>query len=403
MNKLEELKKLLKSKKSLVYYAARLGVSVDKIKELKKQIKTPVSEKYNYNNKEKELTFTSNKPLSPKELEKLANVDNITTFLERHWLKSKVSGIWTYTVQVGTKIKNFYSKDELTERLKEIFKETKEFKKPKQNIKSKELLTVVIADDHVGLKLENSQYGNDYSSTIYSKRLSTVIDEIRNLDRKFDVICVLRMGDELDGWNAKTTRYDHDLDSLSNKEQFDIYTIANKIFYNELFKSDLANTFQVINLENSNHSGKGYSYMANKALEFWIQARFPFVKWDYQSKFLETYEFGNHVIGLTHGKDEKYMKSPMPIDLDTKTDLYLMEYFRRFDSKKFFHLIKGDMHKFATKVGKFGRYVNIPSISSGSKWIELNYGDSVPGALLEIYRENKRSVISIPIYFDENI
>lgn len=59
----------------------------------------------------------------------------------------------------------------------------------------------------------------------------------------------------MDGWNGKTTRYDHDLNSLSNKEQFDIYTIANKIFYDEIFSLGIAKNYNLITLGNSNHTG----------------------------------------------------------------------------------------------------------------------------------------------------
>lgn len=349
------------------------------------------------------LTFQSSKPLSPKEIQELAQVDNLTSFVDRTWLKSHKNGTWTYSINTTCKVKDFYSSTELTEKLASIFSETTPVFLPViPNTSKDKTLFLYIADDHCGLILKDSLFGKEYSGSIYAKRLLTIIDELKELGQTFEEICIVRMGDEMDGYNAKTTRYDHPLDSASNKEQFDIYTTSNKLFYDTVFQSGIANGYTVWNLNNSNHSGAGFSYMANKALEFWIEARYPEVVFRQQQHYIDHIVVGNHVIGLTHGKDEKYMKSNMPLNLDYKTDLYLMDYFKPYvNSGNYIHLIKGDLHKYNVNQGKFGRYVNVPSISSGSNWIEHNFGDSKPGALVEIYKDDSENVISFPIWFKD--
>jgi len=342
----------------------------------------------------------SDKPLSPKEIEEMVGVDNISTFVDRSWLKSHKNGTWTYSVLTICKIKDFYNAAELDKRLKELFDDSYGTELNYDPRPSDKALFVYIADDHAGLVLKDSLYGKEYSSSIYQCRLETVAQEIKNLDKHFQELYIIRLGDEMDGYNGKTTRYDHDLGSLSNKEQFDIYTTANKQFYNSVFSSGVANNYHLITLSNSNHTGKGFSHMANKALEFWLEAKYPFVNVSQQDRFIDVITFGNHIIGLTHGKDEQFMKSPLPLNLDYKTDLWLMEYYKRYvHDGAFVSTIKGDIHKFNMNQGKSGRYVNVPAISTGSAWVEHNFGDSEAGVVMEIYTANNKNVITIPVWF----
>lgn len=423
---LEKLKELQKQKQSHKFYANKLGVTIEEVKKMLKELKEQkfigysqtltdkpspsfsvsftniTEEEQDYKTGNKRVTIQSNKPLSPKEIEKLVGADNLSVFVDRTWLKSQRDGTWTYSILTLCKIKDFYTTEEFQNKLKEIFKD-EDYKKvlpSLSKIKRNKALFVYIGDDHAGLILENSLFNKEYSGRTYAERLLDLVQEIKNLGSKFDEIFVIRMGDEMDGYNGKTTRYDHSLGSSSNKTQFDIYTVANKIFYNELFSSGLASNYTLLSLSNSNHTGLGFSYMANKALEFWLQAKFPFVQIFQQEKFIDVLHYGNHTIGLVHGKDEKYMKAPMPLNLDYKTDLWLMDYYKQYHlQNRFISTIKADIHKFNINQGKSGRYVNVPSISSGSNWIEHNFGDSKPGALLEIVTEDSENIQSIPIWF----
>jgi len=416
---LEKLKELLKHKKSALYYSKKLGITVDKVKELLIELRTQKEEpmevskkiedntpwlseqKIDHNTGDQDFVLKSNRPLQPKEIEELVGADNISTFVDHSWLKSQRDGTWTYSIHTKCRVKDFYTAEELDVKLKEIFKNTSSISAPLTKSKSNKALFIYIGDDHAGLVLENSLYNREYSGSTYALRLLKIAEEVKDLDTFFEEINIIRLGDEMDGYNAKTTRYDHTLDSASNKDQFDIYTIANKLFYTEIFESGLSTNYNLISLSNSNHTGLGFSYIANKALEFWLDVKYPFVKVSQQEKFINTYEFGNHVIGFVHGKDEKYMKSPMPLNLDYKTDLWLMEYYKQFHlENRFISTIKADIHKYNFNQGKSGRYINVPSISSGSNWIEHNFGDSKSGALLEIYTADKEAVMQIPIWFD---
>lgn len=348
--------------------------------------------------------FESVKPLSPKEIEELAGVDNISTYVARVWDKLLPSGVWTYSIDIRYRVKDFYTREELEAKLKEIFpnKLTPISLPDVQVTEDEAALFVYIADDHAGLQYENSLYGNVYSGDVYRDRIRQLTKKLVSHNEVFKQVFIVRLGDEADGYNAHTTRYDHPLESLSNKEQFDIYTSVNKEFYDTIFASGISEEYSVINCNNSNHTGLGFSYILNKSLEFYIENKFPEVTFQHFNEFIGGVEWGNHVIGLVHGKDEKYMKSPMPLNLDPKTDLWLFEYYDKkgySPSERYISTIKGDLHKFGINDGRSGRYVNVPSIAGGSPWIEHNFGNTKPGALIEIYNKTSPDVTVIPVRF----
>lgn len=348
------------------------------------------------------IEYSSKKPLSREEIEKLYGVDNISTKLSSYWNKETASGKYIVSANIKCLVKDFYAEKDFEERLKNIFTKIDKEELPLVKRNTEEAIFIYISDDHAGLKLSSSLFGNSWNKDVYKKRMQKIIEKVKSLGKVFDTAFIVRLGDEADGWNSKTTRQDVQLDSLDNKEQFDIFTEVNKFFYDNLFSSGLAEEYNVINCNNSNHSGLGLSYIFNKAIEFYIENKFPQVTFINVEEFIGGVEWGNHLILVTHGKDEKYMKSPMPLNLDNKTDLWLYDYlvnkgYSPYDRSV--SIVKGDIHKFNINEGKSGRYVNVPSISGGSDWIEHNFGNSKPGALIEIYDKYNPDITSIMLRF----
>jgi hypothetical protein len=206
----------------------------------------------------------------------------------------------------------------------------------------------------------------------------------------------------MNGWNSQTTRGGHEVTSKTNKEQFDEYTSARVAFYDELFQSGMSQNYFVHDVENSNHTGNGFSYMANQFLDMYLQGKYPQVSRISYHEAIGGFEYGNHVILLGHGKDERFMKKPMPAILDPKTDLYLYDYLsnQRYcpaDMNVTFY--KGDLHQHGLQNGKFGRYVNVPALSGASDYGDLNYGNTKGGALLEVLDRTSYRISSQAIWF----
>lgn len=344
--------------------------------------------------------FESPRPLSPDEIKEVAGVDDVNTTVARVWDKQLPSGIWTYSIDVRYLIKDFYNKEELIEKLKQLMPDLTPYSIPILGRVEEEALIILLADDHVGSVNVTNMY--DAPTIPYRERLRLVSDEVKLLGKSFDEVHIVSLGDQMNGWNSQTTRGGHEVKSLSNKDQFDLYTAARVEFYNDIFSSGLSENYFVHDVENSNHSGNGMSYMANKFLEMYLEGKFPSVIRRGYTDPIDGFEYGQHVVLIGHGKDEKFMKKPMPAVLNTRTDLYIYE----FLANKMYNptidnitLYKGDLHQLGIQMGKFGRYVNVPALCGNSDFSDINFGKPKGGALLEILDKNSYRITSKPIWF----
>jgi hypothetical protein len=349
---------------------------------------------------EEVIKYESSKPLSPEEIKELVKVDGYKTKVTKILHRLQANGKWVYSVSIDVANKHFYNDKEFISSLKKIFNS-----KPTvlPSIKhSDKIAVVLISDDHLG---NMNILLPAWTKEQYQQRLSLIVQELMSYPEKFEEVHIVSLGDQLNGWNAQTTRGGHEVKSLSNEEQFDCYVEGRKDFYDKLFTSGVAGKYFVHDLENSNHSGKGFSYMANKCLQYYLSAQYPSVK---QISYKEPYGFiklGINVIGFTHGKDEQFMMRPLPLKLDPKTDLMM---YQKFDRKGFsptkynLTLYKGDLHSYSMDRGKFGRYINVPSIMGSTDYTELNFGPTPAGALIEIFTRDSKVIKRMEIFYDEN-
>ena len=124
-------------------------------------------------------------------------------------------------------------------------------------------------------------------------------------------------------------------------------------------------------------------------------------KFENQEKFIDLVNIGSFAIAFAHGKDAKIMKYPMKKTLDDRLDLWANQYFSLNTRNPFKILLKGDLHVFGVETGKFGTYINCPSIYGTSDYISLNYGITRPGALMiNIPNINKEDICYKPIWLD---
>lgn len=346
------------------------------------------------------LSYDCPRPMSPDQLVEYAGVDRISTVIKRVWLKSHKNNVWTYSILIEYIIPNFYNKEELKERLAELLPSYKANRIPVRHASSSspQRKIINISDLHAGSSNKGAPFAQPYERDTLGNRLLQIVNDVSQMRSQVDSLDIAILGDQMDGFNAETTRGGHKLDSLSNKDQFDIYVSAMKSFYTELFSLGLTDNISIINVENSNHSGNGLSYFANSVIAEWLKGNFPSVQFvsSHEAIFYRTY--GNHAFAYTHGKDEKFMKRPMPLKLDDKTDLQLQSYFLHHGlNGKHCHLFKGDLHQYGVSEGKFGRYVNVGSIVGGNNYSDLNFGKSTPSALVEIIKPDRNWINSIKV------
>lgn len=412
-NLLDELKKLLKWKKSAAFYAQKLGVSEDEVLHLIHTLKTIeylpkmeeeeiklVSEKVNGD--ERQIEYRSSTPLSRQQIEELYGIDGITTTLSTYWNKELPSGKYIVSANVKCHTEGI-SKEELVDSLRAIFpKDISSYVLPPVEDREERLLTILISDDHCGMINETNIFdAADYTPQEYEKRLLKIVSVIKNSGNKFEEVRVISLGDQTQGWNKQTTRGGHIVNGVSNKEQFEFYTKGRVAFYEALFSSGVGEHYFVHEMDNSNHSGLGFSYMANQYLAMFLEARFPQVTFTSHDAMIDGFEYGEHLIVFAHGKDEKFQKRAMPYNINERTDLYIYDWLSTHGynpAKVNASFYKGDLHAFGLQMGKFGRYVNIPAISGNSDYGDLNFGNTRAGVLLEIYSKKSNTIITSPIW-----
>jgi hypothetical protein len=142
--------------------------------------------------------------------------------------------------------------------------------------------------------------------------------------------------------------------------------------------------------------------MANSCLAMYLQTVYPEVEFASIQEAIAGFSYGVHTIIFGHGKDEKFQKRPFPYNLDAKTDLFLYEWLNNKGvnpQSTPVTFYKGDLHCYGINNGKFGRYINIPSIAGNSDYGDINFGNTQAGVVLEIFDKNTNTISTQPIWF----
>jgi hypothetical protein len=162
---------------------------------------------------------------------------------------------------------------------------------------------------------------------------------------------------------------------------------------------NVANNVHFVAVTEDNHAG-AFGYCANRAVEIYLNVKYPAITTRIMSKFIEHVSYGEHTLLFTHGKDSEDMKHGLPRRLDQKTELYINDYIDHFKlGDKYVHLIKGDLHQESNEFGKRFRYKNVLSLYGASKWIHTNFGNSKSGACFEVIEKHTPRVHQHSIVF----
>lgn len=282
---------------------------------------------------------------------------------------------------------NQFLDDDYWDKLKKEF--AKDIKPVKiKAAKGKGSLKIYTADKHVGAMVEEvSIYRNEYNKEVYKERMGKVlakVAQIKEYNGEFNHVTVFCVGDNLDGYHARTTRGGHHLpQNMTTREQFDAFLEVERWFFDNLLEITQSKNIKYIATSDDNHSG-AFGYTAYKALELYLNLKYPNINTHISKKFVEHVEIAGETIIYTHGKDEHDKKYGLPLNCDAKTETYFLDYMRQNGINDRAKIIKGDLHQFNINCGKFFEYINIPSVFGCSKWIMNNYGYTPPGALIEL-------------------
>lgn len=254
--------------------------------------------------------------------------------------------------------------------------------KEKRSKKGDAVMLVYLADWHIGCYVDgDSLFENRYDESELWYRLTKLIQRIGDeatINGGFKKIVLCNLGDSLDGYNSQTTRGGHALQqNLNNKEQFNVFTKTVIKLIDSLYSMDVAGEIEYIATGDSNHDGD-FGYVANKAIQMYLNARYPDMVVRVFEKFIEFFKVGSQdTFILCHGKDKEQMFKNFPLNLDEKTENYINGFldYNNINTKNI-HFIKADLHQSALNYGRRFRYRNIGSIFGSSKWIHLNFGNT---------------------------
>ena len=281
------------------------------------------------------------------------------------------------------------TREEFYLRLKEeILREISPIKIHKKNVNIERGFFVWSSDKHVGAYTpETSIYPNEYNEIVFRDRLFKVLDEIGYnsiIYGRFDKIVFVDLGDPLDGYDGQTARKHHKLQqNMTNEEQFDTYFKVHKEFFDTLVAMDVCNSIRFEAVSEDNHSAS-FGFCANRALEIYLNAKYPQIETKITRKFIDHFSYGKHTFMYSHGKDREDLKHGFPLILDPKTEGLINDYITAKELKGFLHFIKGDLHQSAEQYGKRFRYKNVLSLYGASKYIQNNYGNNMAGINYEI-------------------
>jgi hypothetical protein len=170
-----------------------------------------------------------------------------------------------------------------------------------------------------------------------------------------------------------------------------------KLFDSFVFH-DIADSIEFNAISDDNHSGS-FGYSANRALEIYLNVKYPEIETKIIRKFIDHTRYGDHVFMLCHGKDREDLKYGLPLHLNDKTEKYITDYIDVHDLKGHLHFVKGDLHQAASEFGKRFRYRNVMSMYGASKWIHNNFGNTKAGISYEIIEKYSPRVMEYNLVF----
>lgn len=355
----------------------------------------------------------------PKTVDQLAALHKIDTekySIVNYWTKQLPNGKFTSSVFCKErKLGGPVDKQEILDSVKEFLKGSVAHKccQAKKEVivedKSAKDIIFFVADEHVGAAVTDGLYDNEWNAEEYRKRKLEIVNILTKelaTQGKFRSLTICNLGDTLDGFSELTTRGGHKIpQNMTNKEAIKTYLSVNAELWDSIVGTGNISSLNLVNVENSNHGGLGWDAAANIALEAYLSTKYKSnIVVHSLEDIVGTVCIGTHYLHLTHGKDEKYMKRNLPLHLDFKTEIFFKEYLDKNGYTHYsgeHHVIKGDLHKFATEQGKFFSYTNVPSLFGSSAWTMANFGHTRPGLCYAVFDGDDPNDFSVkPYWFD---
>jgi len=265
---------------------------------------------------------------------------------------------------------------------------------------------VTMTDEHVGMAIDkDSLFSYEYNADAYTNSMGKVFEAVMKEFRThgtFDVLYIDNLGDGQDGWDKKTTRGGHELtQNMSNSEVFKTCLLTKWDLLENLIDKGVARKVVFRTVSNANHSSEFEKSIAI-ALQTLVNTVYDneIAEVDILTKFIEARYYGDHGFLLTHGKDEKFMKAPLPYTLNDRTIVLISDVIDHYKiDAPYLHVHKGDLHciGYDARPMKFD-YRNFGAFSPPSNYIGHNFGNSKSSFAIDIVDKGSSEVAHTDYY-----
>lgn len=253
-------------------------------------------------------------------------------------------------------------------------------------------MILYLADMHIGARCQSySLYQNPYDKEEIKRRLDTLYNLVKSVGH-LDKLVINLLGDSLDGMDQQTARRDHIMpQDMDNMEQLETFIELTLSFI--LNCKNLANVVEVYSVKCGNHGGT-WEYTANLALKNIVEKTAPEIKFTLFKEFIGAYTVNNHTILCCHGKDESFMKKPMPLNLDEKTKVMIQEWIvnNKLAGTENLHFVKGDLHSNTLSSCKMFDYRNVLSLFGASDYSAFNFSQNSYGVSYDLFIGDNRTI-----------
>lgn len=259
------------------------------------------------------------------------------------------------------------------------------YKKSSDNIiKNSKYLILHISDIHFGAKVSNdSLYKNSYNRDVVKSRLENCLKKLEN--KQFEEVVINFLGDMLDGIDGYTCSHTHQLpQNMDNYEQVKAYIEVMEWFVVSLHKLNISNNISLYSVKSGNHDGVA-AYVATSALFTKLKLILPEYNYTIFDTFFGYYEFAGHKWVITHGKDDKFMKKGMSLNITPQEKTMIINW---LDDNGItgsnIHIIKGDLHSDNLNSCKKLDYRNVLSLFGASDYSNFNFDRNDYGISYEV-------------------
>jgi len=392
LDKIAELSKILKWKRSRKFYAKRLGVKVEQIKKLTKEARKLtgllIKNTGEKNIKKEDLikgTLESIRtvkfePNNHKELAIVHNVDLSKFVITNYWSKLQPNGDFTSSIFCKRKRTEDYSFEDFQEFLKKYKPNYTPVKSPILN-KDKEIvdLELSISDYHLAKKYITEKHANVHKRAAkffeVAEKLIVRTSHMYNIDEiVFPISNDFFHTDNY--WNTTTKGTPQDIIAEYDEEYEAGFDVLVKTI---MFLKSLCKHVNVV-LVPGNHDKTKSFYLAH-GLEVYFRndKGISFLR---DKSLTKAVKLGETFIGYHHGNC-KIEELPLLFATD-------QDHCRLFGESKFREVHTGDKHHYMAKEVKGVRIQQMPSLSGVDRWHkEHNYTNNLRAALVLIYDKNK--------------